>query len=73
MNRPDDWALRVAWDPVKLEWPGTPEAAKFIKGEYRKGWELAEGFGRQQMMGAEQRCLFFVVENSWLGENASSS
>ena len=32
---------KIAWDPVKLECPGTPEAARFIKREYRKGWELA--------------------------------
>ncbi len=32
---------KIAWDAVKLECPGTPEAARFIKREYRKGWELA--------------------------------
>ncbi len=32
---------KIAWDPAKLECPGTPEAARFIKREYRKGWELA--------------------------------
>ena len=32
---------RIAWDPVKLECPGTPEAAKFLRREYRKGWDLA--------------------------------
>ena len=32
---------KIAWDPVKLECPGTPEAARFLKREYRKGWELA--------------------------------
>lgn len=31
---------KIAWDPVKLECPGTPEAAKFIKREYRKGWDF---------------------------------
>ncbi len=31
---------KIAWDPVKLECPGTPEAAKFIKRQYRKGWEF---------------------------------
>jgi hypothetical protein len=32
---------KIHWNPEKLECPGTPEAAKFIKREYRKGWELA--------------------------------
>jgi predicted dehydrogenase len=32
---------KIAWDPVKLECPGTPEAAKFLRREYRKGWDLA--------------------------------
>ena len=31
---------KIAWDPAKLECPGTPEAAKFIKRQYRKGWEF---------------------------------
>ena len=32
---------KIHWNSEKLECPGTPEAAKFIKREYRKGWELA--------------------------------
>ena len=31
---------KIHWDAAKLECPGTPEAAKFLKREYRKGWEL---------------------------------
>lgn len=31
---------KIAWNRAKLECPGTPEAAKFIKREYRKGWEF---------------------------------
>ncbi len=31
---------KINWDSAKLECPGTPEASKFIKREYRKGWEL---------------------------------
>jgi predicted dehydrogenase len=31
---------KLVWDPVKLECPGTPGAASFIKRQYRKGWEL---------------------------------
>ena len=30
----------LKWDAAKLECPGTPEAAKFIGREYRKGWDL---------------------------------
>ena len=32
---------KIAWDSAKLACPGTPEAAKFIKREYRKGWDFA--------------------------------
>ena len=32
---------KIHWDAAKLECPGTPEAAKFLKREYRKGWELS--------------------------------
>lgn len=31
---------KLVWDAAKMECPGTPEAARFIKREYRKGWEL---------------------------------
>ena len=31
---------KIHWDAAKLECPGAPEAAKFLKREYRKGWEL---------------------------------
>ena len=31
---------KIHWDAAKLECPGTPEAAKFIKRHYRKGWEF---------------------------------
>ena len=31
---------KINWDAAKLECPGTPEAAKLLKREYRKGWEL---------------------------------
>ena len=31
---------KIHWDAAKLDCPGTPEAAKFLKREYRKGWEL---------------------------------
>lgn len=30
----------IEWDAAKLECPNAPEAAKFIKPEYRKGWEI---------------------------------
>lgn len=31
---------KITWDAAKLECPGTPEAGKFIKRQYRKGWEF---------------------------------
>ena len=31
---------KIHWDAAKLECPGAPEAARFLKREYRKGWEL---------------------------------
>jgi len=31
---------KITWDPVNLKVTNAPEAAKFIKREYRKGWEL---------------------------------
>ncbi len=30
---------KIEWDPKTLSCPNAPEAAKFIKREYRKGWE----------------------------------
>jgi predicted dehydrogenase len=32
---------KIEWDPAKLECPNAPEAQKFIKREYRKGWDFA--------------------------------
>ena len=31
---------KIKWDPVKLEATNAPEAAKIIRREYRKGWQL---------------------------------
>ncbi len=31
---------RIEWDPEKLRCPNAPEADRFIKREYRKGWKL---------------------------------
>ncbi len=31
---------KITWDTEKLEAPGCPEAAPFIRREYRKGWDL---------------------------------
>ena len=31
---------KLVWDAAKMECPGTPEAARFIIREYRKGWDL---------------------------------
>ena len=31
----------IEWDSAKLEVVGMPDAARFIKREYRKGWTLA--------------------------------
>lgn len=31
---------KVEWDTATLSSPNTPEAAQFVKREYRKGWEL---------------------------------
>jgi hypothetical protein len=33
---------KIEWNPAELRCPGSPEADKFIKREYRKGWELKE-------------------------------
>jgi hypothetical protein len=32
---------KLEWDPVNLRCPNSPEADKYIRREYRKGWELA--------------------------------
>jgi len=32
---------KITWDPTSLKITNAPEANKFIKREYRKGWELA--------------------------------
>ena len=29
---------KIKWDPVNLKVPGEPEAEKFLRREYRKGW-----------------------------------
>jgi len=34
---------RIEWDAANLRASNAPEAEKFIKREYRKGWEIAEG------------------------------
>jgi hypothetical protein len=31
---------KLEWDPVTLKCPNAPEADRFIKREYRKGWEI---------------------------------
>lgn len=31
---------KISWDPEKMECPGTPEAARFIRRDYRPGWKL---------------------------------
>ncbi len=31
---------RIEWDTVNLESPNCPEAAQFVRREYRAGWEL---------------------------------
>ncbi|MDB6171464.1 MAG: gfo/Idh/MocA family oxidoreductase [Chthoniobacteraceae bacterium] len=31
---------KIVWDATKLECPGTPEAAQYIKRQYRKGWDF---------------------------------
>ena len=31
---------KLEWDPRNIKAIGTPEADKFFKGEYRKGWRL---------------------------------
>jgi predicted dehydrogenase len=33
--------MKLLWDPAKLEVTNSPEAARFIRREYRKGWTLA--------------------------------
>jgi predicted dehydrogenase len=32
---------KLVWDPVRLEVTNAPEAARFIRRDYRKGWRLA--------------------------------
>ena len=31
---------KVEWDTATLSSPNTPEAAKFVKRDYREGWSL---------------------------------
>jgi len=30
----------LEWDPEKFSFPNLPEADRFLKTEYRKGWSL---------------------------------
>ncbi|MCP4811190.1 MAG: gfo/Idh/MocA family oxidoreductase, partial [Planctomycetaceae bacterium] len=32
---------KLEWDPVNLKAKNVPEADRFIRREYRKGWKLA--------------------------------